>query len=300
MEGGIRTMHASDPICIWDVGAQLGEGVVWVDSENAVYFVDVKARRLHRYTPDTGERQSWPAPGQIGFALPCADKSLVCGVQDGLYLFDSVRETFSLIKPIEQDRPGNRLNDGYVDKFGGLWFGSMDDAEARQSGVLYHIARNGQVETCDRGYVVTNGPVTNPNGTTLFHSDTLSRIVYAFDIVDESVLTNKRVFIRTEGSGYPDGMAVDIEGCLWIALYGGGRIERYSPKGRLLGQVTFPCSNVTNLTFGGSDLRTVYATTARKNLSEAELQTQFLAGGLFSFRAGVQGQPQIDCTLNLC
>ncbi len=290
-------MHASTPVCVWPVAATLGEGVLWDAAARAVWFVDIKACRLYRYVPETGERQAWQTPGQTGFALPAADGSLICGTQGALSRFDYRTGAFRALLAVETERPGNRLNDGYVDASGALWFGSMDDAETQPSGVLYRLAPDGRLDARDSGYVITNGPAMSPDGRVLYHTDTLRRIVHAFDVADGGLLENRRVFATIEGTGYPDGMAVDADGCVWVALFGGARIERYAPDGRLLGHVAFPCSNVTKLAFGGADLRTVYATTARKGLDEAALRAEPEAGGLFMFRADAAGLPQAVCTV---
>ena len=286
------------PECVWRVGATLGEGAVWHAASRCVVFVDIKSRRVYRYDHETGVRRSWVAPGQIGFALPSVDGSWICGVQGGLYRFSFETGTFSRVLPVETDRPGNRLNDGYVDRSGALWFGSMDDAEREPSGQLYRVGADGGLSVRDSGYVITNGPTASPDGRTLYHTDTLQRVVYAFDLGDDGSLERKRVFANIDGSGYPDGMAVDEEGCVWVALFGGGRIERFSPDGRCIGRVDFPCSNITKLAFGGDDLQTVYATTARKGLTDEALHTQPLAGGLFAFRAPVKGLPSAECAVN--
>lgn len=286
------------PECVWRVGATLGEGAVWHAASRSVVFVDIKGRRLYRYDTDTDVRRSWVAPGQIGFALPSVDSSWICGVQGGLYRFDFASGIFSRVLPVETDRPGNRLNDGYVDRTGALWFGSMDDAEGQPSGQLYRVGRDGRLSVRDSGYVITNGPTASPDGRTLYHTDTLQRVVYAFDVGDDGSLERKRVFTTIGGTGYPDGMAVDEEGCVWVALFGGGRIERFSPDGRCVGRVPFPCSNITKLAFGGDDLQTVYATTARKGLTDEALRNEPLAGGLFAFRAPVKGLPSTECAVD--
>lgn len=292
----MNPLHHLRPDCLWPVAATLGEGVVWQAQERAVFFVDIKQCKLHRLDAVTGDRRSWDAPGQVGFALPHARGGLICGVQGGLHRFYARSGTFTLCLPVEADLPGNRLNDGYVDAEGALWFGSMDDAETDAIGVLYRVGDDGQLNVRDSGYVITNGPARSPDGATLYHNDTLQRVVYAFDVGPEGSLSRKRVFARMEGSGFPDGMAVDNEGCLWVALFGGGRIERFAPDGGGLGAVMFPCANITKLAFGGDDLRTVYVTTARKGLDDAALVQQPLAGGLFTFRADVAGLAPTPCT----
>jgi len=193
---------------------------------------------------------------------------------------------------VESDMPSNRLNDGFVDAAGRLWFGSMDDEEHRPSGALYCAGPAGEMSIQDRDYVITNGPATSPDGKILYHTDTLKKQVFAFDILPDGGLANKRLFTVIHGSGFPDGMAVDAEGCVWIALFGGSRIERYSAAGERVASVAFPCSNITKLAFGGEDLRTAYATTAWKGLSRDERERQPLAGGLFSFRTDTPGLAQ--------
>jgi sugar lactone lactonase YvrE len=284
-------MSGLEPVCVWAVGAELGEGPVWDARSHALYFVDIKGRQVHRYG-EHGEKRSWPAPQQISFIVPLAAGGFVCGLQDGLYRFCEDSGQFTLLRHVERDLPGNRFNDGFVDARGCLWFGSMDDGERRPSGVLYQLGADGQLAERDSGYVITNGPAMSPDGRILYHTDTLEKTVFQFDVLDGGGLAGKRPFARIAGGGHPDGMAVDAEGCVWIALFGGGRIERYAPTGEYLDSVAFPCSNITKLAFGGADLRTVYATTAWKGLSDAARAREPLAGALFSFRTAAPGLAQ--------
>ncbi|CAN7304850.1 SMP-30/gluconolactonase/LRE family protein [Trinickia sp. LjRoot230] len=282
-------MKPIEPLCVWPVQAELGEGPLWVADEGAVYFVDIKCRHVHRLALATGEQQTWDAPAQPGFIVAASDRAFVCGLKGGLHRFDPRDGTFTKLLEVERERPGNRLNDGFVDAKGRLWFGSMDDAERARSGRLYRLDASGALAAADDGYVVTNGPATSPDGRTLYHTDTFARTIYAFDLHDDGTLTGKRVFAVISRGGYPDGMAVDEEGCVWVALFGGGRIERLGADGRLVATIAFPCDNVTKLAFGGDDLRTVYATTACKGLTPDARARQPLAGGLFAFRSPSAG-----------
>jgi sugar lactone lactonase YvrE len=281
---------ATTPAALWAAGATLGEGVLWDADRGQVWFVDIKGRRLHRCAADGSARRSWDAPGQVSFVVRASDGSLVVSLDDGLYRFDDAAGTFAPFVKVEADLTGNRFNDGHVDGQGRLWFGSMDDSERAPSGALYrfdgaHVAR------MDEGYVITNGPAVSPDGRTLYHTDTLDKRVYAFDLAPDGSLAKKRLYAEITDGGHPDGMAVDAEGHVWIAVFGGWRIERRDPLGRKVGEVRFPCANITKLAFGGDDLRTVYATSARKGLSPEDLAGQPLAGALFTFRAGVAGLP---------
>jgi len=283
-------MGLTQPACVWPLGCELGEGPLWW--QGAVWFTDIKQNSVHRFDPASGQKQSWRAPSQVGFLAPLNNGHFVAGAKTGLYDFDPAGGHFALIRTVEPDRPANRLNDGAVDPTGRLWFGSMDDEERQPSGMLYRFYR-GSLAPMDSGYVITNGPVFSPDTSILYHTDTLERCIYAFDLREDGSLANKRVFATIEeGAGYPDGSVVDSEGCLWTGLFGGWSARRYAPDGRLLERVAFPVANVTKLAFGGTNLTTVYATTARKGLDAAALSAQPEAGGLFCFEARVPGQPQ--------
>lgn len=286
------------PACIWDVGARLGEGALWHASSRSVYFVDIKGHRIHRCAADGSARRSWEAPGQPGFVVPTNAGGLVCALEDGLYRLDESSGEFTCLRKVEHDLPGNRFNDGHVDAGGNLWFGSMDDAQAAATGALYRLGRDGSLTRADHGYLITNGPAISPDGRTLYHTDTPLRRVYAFDLDAGGRLSGKRVFLQLPEGSRPDGMAVDSAGYLWVALFGAGRVERYTADGRLVDAVRFPCSNITKIAFGGDDLRTAYVTTAWKGLDEVRRADQPLAGGLFAFRVETPGLPHTPLALD--
>jgi D-xylonolactonase len=289
---GPAPVSASKPECVWPVGAQLGEGPVWSASEEAVWFVDIKGQAIHRFHEPSGDRRSWTAPAPPGFVLPARDGTFIAGLKTGLHRFDPKTGEFKLLAAVEPDARNNRLNDGYVDKDGYLWFGSMDDDEKDPTGALYQLLPGGPRSRDDQ-YVITNGPTASPDGRTLYHSDTLQKVLYAFDKAPDGTLSNKRVFARIgEGDGYPDGPIADSQGCIWQSLYSGWGINRYAPDGRKLSKLTLPVANVTKAAFGGKDLRTLYITTAWKGLSAKERAEQPLAGGLFRVRVDVAGLPQ--------
>jgi D-xylonolactonase len=283
---------APEPVCVLPIAAELGEGPVWRARERALWFVDIKASRIHRFRPDTGAHRDWKAPAPVGFIAPVEGGGWIAGLKTGLHRFDPESGAFTLLKRVEDPGLDNRLNDGYVDAQGRLWFGSMHDPEEALTGALYRFDRN-ELTCWDEGYCITNGPVTNPEGSILYHTDTLQKVIWAFDLGSDGSLWNKREFVRVEDkAGHPDGSAVDVEGCLWIALYGGWGARRYSPAGEILQYVRFPVANVTKLAFGGADLKTAYATTAWNGLSAGEREEQPLAGDLFAFSVEVPGEPQ--------
>ena len=282
----------TEPECVWNLGCELGEGPMWSAPDRAVWFVDIKKRRIHRWGED-GATRSWDTPDQTGFVLPLAGGGFVAGVRGGLHRFDPDEGRFEMLQPVEPDQPENRLNDGYVDARGRLWFGTMHDSEGAVAGSLYRWDGSGPPRAMDGGYAITNGPTISPDGRTLYHTDTRARVIYAFDLSPAAELSHKREYLRFEGDeGNPDGPAIDAEGCVWTSQFKGWGVRRYSPSGELLAFVRFPCANITKVAFGGEDLRTVYATTARLHLSDEQREAQPLAGGLFRFRVETPGLPQ--------
>lgn len=285
-------MPDAAPECVWPVGAQLGEGPFWSAPEQALWFVDIKGRKIHRYHEPSGTTRSWDTPPDPGFILPTRDGGLVCGLKAGLHRFDPQTGDFKLLHVVEPHTPNNRLNDGFVDPDGYLWFGSMDDNETEPTGALYQLV-DGGLRRRDDGYVITNGPATSPDGATLYHTDTLKKEIYAFARTRSGDLSGKRVFATLgPDDGHADGPLADSSGVLWSSLYGGWGINRYSPDGQFLGKLKLPVSNVTKQAFGGPDLRTLYVTTAWKGLSAEQRAQQPLAGGLFRVRVDVPGLPQ--------
>lgn len=279
--------------CVWDLKAELGEGPVWSATDHAVWFVDIKGRRIHRFDVETTAKSSWVAPEQVGFLAPLADGCFVAGLKSGLHRFDPVAESFTLLRRIESPELDNRLNDGFVDAQGRLWFGSMHDGETNATGVLYRLDHGAAPAAMDLGYAITNGPTISPDGATLYHCDTRECRIYAFDLAPDGSLANRRVFVRiTRPGAFPDGPAVDSEGCVWVALFGGWGLDRYAPTGELIGRIDLPVANPTKAAFGGPDLKTLYITTARLHLDEDQRRAQPLAGGLFAVRVDTPGLPQ--------
>ena len=280
------------PRNVWPLAAELGEGPVWVERDRALWFVDIKKQQIHRYDPASGARRSWDAPEQVGFILPAERGGFVAGLQSGLYHFDDNSGAFDLIVKVDEDSPANRLNDGTVDPKGRIWFGTMDNQERDRSGAFYCFANGKLTRTAIGNIAITNGPAVSPDGRILYVVDTLRGTIDAVDIDDDGTLGERRSYVRIDPSeGHPDGPTIDAEGCVWISLYAGWEARRYSPTGELIERVRFPVANITKIAFGGDDLRTVYATTARQLLSREDIAKQPEIGDLFEFTADVPGVP---------
>ena len=289
---------STDAKVTWEIGAELGEGPVWVERDQALWFVDIKKPAIHRFAPGDGSKRSWDAPALVGFIVPSDDGKFIAGLQTGLFGFDPATGAFDPIVQVESPVPGNRLNDGVVDCRGRLWFGTMDNAEKQKSGAFYCFAGGKLALTAITDVPITNGPAVSPDGRILYVVDTLRGTIEAADIHDDGSLGPSRPFVKiAPADGFPDGPTVDSEGCVWIGLYSGWEARRYSPQGELLDSVRFPVANITKIAFGGDDLRTGYATTARQGLTADQLAAQPQAGGLFSFRVETPGlaSPLVRC-----
>jgi D-xylonolactonase len=279
--------------CVWPVAAELGEGPVWSASDDTLWFVDIKGRRIHRFDPATAEKRSWPAPDQVSFILPETGESFVTGLPGRVARFIPGTGAFETLLALGGEPPGNRLNDACIDAAGRLWFGSMDDGCVNPSGALYCWDGGTPPVISEDGFIIPNGPAHSPDGLTFYHTDSARRTIHRYDVAADGVTSGKQLLVEVEeGAGLPDGSAVDADGCLWVALYGGSSVRRYSPQGALLETVAIPCANVTKLVLGGDGLKTAFVTTAWQDLSPDERVEQPLAGGLFAFETDVPGLPQ--------
>lgn len=279
--------------CVWPVGAVLGEGPCWSAVDGTLWFVDIKGHRIHAFS-EAGEKRSVVTPEFSAFVFRHSHGGMLCGLRSGLYRFDSSSGSFSLIKKVIEPHTSNRLNDGYVDARGRLWFGTMDNDERAPAGALYRFAGD-RLERMDDGYVITNGPAMSPDGRVLYHVDTLRRCLYAFDVDARGALSNKRIFATVEEPDvYPDGPAVDSAGNIWVAMFGGWGVRCYSPQGQRLRGIDLPVAQCTKVAFGGVDLKTLYITTASVGLSDEQRLLQPLAGGLFRARVEVPGLPTYE------
>ena len=280
-----------DPVSVLAVGAMLGEGPVWIG--DAVWFVDIKGHKVHRFDPATKAHKmvGGARPGRLGAAgrrrraghrgqdraAPArsrdAARSRCCTTPSR-----TGRATASTTPP-----PTCAAGCGSA-----RW----TTANRSQTGYLYRCVDGLCADSGLPPVAITNGPALNADGTVLYHTDTLGRVIYRVPVNDDGSLGAPVPFVTIEdGGGYPDGPVVDVEGCLWTGLYAGWSVRRYDPQGKLIKTVRLPTANVTKMCFGGPDLKTAYATTARKNLDAAALAAQPEAGNLFAFDPGVAGLP---------
>lgn len=276
-------------VCVADVKAVLGEGPVWVPGENALYWVDINGRRIFRLAED-GSLSNWETPLRVGSLAPRSGSGFIAGTDQGFCFIELETGAFEPIVNPDKERPANRFNDGKVDRAGRFWAGTMDDNEREAAGMLYRLDPDLTCTSIDEGYRVTNGPAFSPDGTRMYHNDSARQVTYAFDIDEAGNAANRRELARYDRSdGYPDGMTVDADGCLWVAFWDGWCVRRLSAQGQRLFELRLPVQRPTSCAFGGEGLRTLFITSARRGLEGTELAAQPYAGGLFAVDVGVRG-----------
>lgn len=273
--------------------AELGEGPLWVERENAIYWVDIFGKKVHRYTLADKTHHSWQFETQITSLVEREQGGFACTVRDGFAFINLDTGTIDPIALPETDQPENRFNDGKVDSQGRYWAGTMDENQQSGSGALYCLRKDLALHKMDDNYIIANGPTFSADGNIIYHTDSTLRTIYAFDLNTNGDISNKRVFVQLqdEAEGSPDGMTVDSENCIWLAHFGGARLTRYSPAGDVLQVIPMPVPNITSCTFGGDQLDTLYITTARIAISEDDRPKYPLAGSLFSYKPNITGLP---------
>ncbi|HET6618586.1 MAG TPA: SMP-30/gluconolactonase/LRE family protein [Dongiaceae bacterium] len=269
---------------------RLGESPQWNSATGEFFWIDFYGpaiRRLGRH----GKRTDWTLPqfASIGSVVPCADGRLLIGVDSGLHFFDPRNGAVAFFADPNQGRPDLPYNDAKVDRHGNYWIGNFDATESAPRGIFYVLNRRGEWRIGDSGFVVCNGPTFSPKGDVLYFSDSLGRQSLAYDLDPATgALTRRRIFQKfTEADGLPDGCCVDAEGCVWLALYDGGKVLRLSPGGERLETWTLPARNITSCCLGGEDLRTLFVTSGQAaDGSEPE------GGAVFATEVEVPGLPE--------
>lgn len=272
--------------CVVNAADRLGEGPVWSAAEQKLYWFDIKGLRLAWYEPATEESGSFTLPMRASAAVPRAKGGLFVATEQGLAVIHPEAGTIELVQPYQLGQ-GFRTNDGKVDMAGRFWWSTMDDDGGKRPGSVFRTDPDGKTTRVLTGIHIPNTVSFSPDGKTLYMADSKLQTLFAHQTDD---LSKVREFAHTRGTAAsPDGSAVDAAGYLWNAQWGGGRIVRYSPEGRVDQVVQVPVEQPTSCAFGGPDLSTLYVTSAWDELSDAARARQPLAGGLFALDVGVKG-----------
>lgn len=290
---GSYTKHHAEPVVqlVLDAKAELGEGAIWHPEEKKLYWVDIEGKALHIFDPVSGKDQPFTVGARIGTVVPVEGGGALVALQNGIHAMDTrTGKLRLLVNPLRDT--ALRFNDGKCDPAGRFWVGTLALDNRRKGAVLYRFDKDKSLHLMLDSVSISNGIVWTKDKKTMYYNDTPTMTVQAFDYNDATgELSNRRVVIRIpRGAGSPDGMTIDAEDKLWIALWGGGAVGRFDPvTGELLQKISVPAPNVSSCAFGGDHLETLYITTARAWVSSGKLTEFPLSGGLFSVRPGVRG-----------
>ena len=285
---------------ILDARNATGESPVWSTTQQALYWVDIPAKRLHRWSPADGKEQSWQASQMLACIAQAGDGHWIAAMENGLFAITPHADgslDSRLLASVTHAQPGMRFNDGRCDRQGRFWAGTMlmDMAAGAPVGAMYRY-NAGQAEPLTaqlQGFIVPNGLAFSPDGNTLYLSDSHPDVqkIWAFDYdTDSGTPHNRRLFVdMTQHPGRPDGAAVDADGCYWICGNDAGLIHRFTPEGKLDRSLAVPVKKPAMCAFGGADLDTLFVTSIRP---AGDLADQPLAGGVFALRPGVKGLPE--------
>jgi sugar lactone lactonase YvrE len=286
-----------DVLC--PVRNQVGESPVWSVAEQALYWVDIEARRVHRFNWTTRAEQSWPVAERVGCIALHAHGGLLAAMESGLFHLRPNTDgtiTSERLHRITFPRDGMRFNDGRTDRAGRFWVTSMvrDMGLASPAGALYRFDARGLSAPLVEGLVTGNGLGFSPDGATMYLSDSHPNVqrIWAFDLDAEGTPSNRREFVdMNRHPGRPDGAAVDAEGAYWICANDAGAVHRFTPDGRLDRSLRVPVSKPSMCAFGGPQLDHLFITSIAP-AHQVEGFDAALDGALLVARPGVRGLPE--------
>jgi len=272
----------------------LGEGPLWSEREQRLFFVDIVGHRVHAYRPGArgSALETWQLDRFTGSLAECRSGGLIATQQDRIVRFDPARGLSSLeeLVVLEADRPANRLNDGRTDGAGRFWVGSMQHDEKARRGRLWCVTADGKAQAVRDDIGVSNSIAFDPSRNRMYFGDSMAQLIEETTLDDAGLPTAWRPFARTEK--HPDGSCVDAAGYLWNAEWGAARVVRYAPTGEVDRVVAMPVTRPSCPAFGGKDLRTLFVTSARYLMSPEEDRTDTDAGSLYAITLDdVQGIP---------
>lgn len=282
---------AADVEILFEFRHELAEMPYWDGSRRLLCYVDIDAGSVNELDVATGDRRVVDLGVPLGFALPVAgSRSRLCGQGGDLVVVDELGGELGRF-PVEPGIVGNRLNEGKADPHGRLWFGSMSKNRETGEAMLYRFDRRGLERI--RPITIGNGTDWDVERRRMYHVDSTTQRVDVFDYdVATGEVEHPRPWVEIDpDDGLPDGLTIDADGCVWLALFRGGAVRRFDPDGVLMSEIRFPTPYVTCPAFGGDDLRTLYVTSSRHRVAPEDRAANPLAGALFAVDAGVAGRP---------
>ena len=277
---------------VLDSGLELGEGPIWDDERQHLLFVDIMQGDVHAFDPATSGHRVVNIGRPVGAVALTTRGDWVLAAGRGFYRADPVTGRSELIVEVEPETMGTRMNDGFVDPSGRFWAGTMSLERQRERGALYRLDPGGAARRILWPVTTSNGIDWSPDGRLMYYADTGTKRIDVFDFDAEAGLPReRRPFVDFAGEkGRPDGLIVDADGAIWVALWEGGAVRRYSPAGRLDRVIEVPAALTTKCAFGGPALADLYVTTASRGMDDAARRAQPHAGGLFRLRGAGRGQ----------
>jgi sugar lactone lactonase YvrE len=288
----MNSVHAT-LVDVVEVGNTLGEGVLWDEIGQRVWWTDIQERLLFRYEPVQRTLEKFELPERLGsFGFVQNSDAIIGAFESGFAFYHPKSGQLDWVARPQHAASNVRFNDGRVDRRGRFWAGSMVEGKGDPTGQLYCLC-NGLIETHLRGIAISNGLCFSPDARHLYFADSPSLTIHRFDMDPVSgALSNRQVFAQTPPREFPDGSIVDKEGHLWNAQWGASRVVRYAPDGSISGSIELPVTQPTCIAFGHAALDHLFVTTARDELSAAGLSLQPEAGHLFIYRTNLTGNPE--------
>jgi sugar lactone lactonase YvrE len=283
------------PIDILGARNVLGEGILWDSRRQLLWWTDIQGRELYRYHWSDAALEVLDTPERVGsFGFVAGSDTLITAFASGIALYDAREHTVQWLARPDEIVHGMRFNDGRVDRRGRFWSGTMvEDQSCGASGSLYSLDSSSGIRCHVRDIRISNGLCMSPDGTRLYFADSAKRSIYCCALNEpQGELGPQQLLVHTPPGAYPDGAAVDVDGCIWSAHWGAGRVVRYTPDGRIDRSIELPVCQPTCVCFGGPDLDVLCVSSAREGLSAATLESEPHAGAVLLYRPGVQGLPE--------
>lgn len=279
---------------VWTDNETLGESALWHPIEKALYWIDIVEKKLHRLDVKTNQHQLWIMPTEVGTIVPNATGGLLIALRTGIALLNPVSDQIHYLCKLPDNLAAKtRFNDGHCDRQGRFWVGTIDLEEKNPLASIFRLDKN-KLILQDENYICSNGLVSSLDSRYFYICESARRIIYRYDFdVASGTIHNKKIFAKiADDAGFPDGLAIDSEGYIWNAHINGWVITRYSPDGKIDRVITLPTQGPTSICFGGDDLKTLYITTAKRDVPLADVKNQPYAGNVFSIAVDVAGVPE--------
>lgn len=289
---GCSTQKSGNVALVIDSKSDLGEGAIWDYKTGELMWIDINGKIVNFYNPKTGFNKAMFTGQMIGTVVPEDNGNVLVALEQGIYDFDPATGTKKRIVDPEEDIPDNRFNDGKCDPSGRFWAGTMSTTNKKEAGALYRLDADSSIHKMIDKVSISNGIVWNSDATKMYYIDTPTQKVMKYDFDNATgEISNPQIAVEVAPElGSPDGMTIDEDGNLWVALWSGSAVGCWNPEsGELIRKIEVPAKNVTSCAFGDDDLGTLYITTARTETSDEELEKYPQAGGVFKTVPGVKG-----------